>query len=103
MRRRKPRGRAADDREDERSMRRYGIAMVLILAVLTAFAQRPANPPPAGNPAQGEPAGGARPAPPAEAHAGAEPEPVVTHHQINAGGKTLRYTATTGRMPIKNA
>src|SRR5262249_51801523 len=28
--------------------------------------------------------------------------PVVTHHEIRAGGKPLRYTATTGMMPIKN-
>ncbi len=31
-----------------------------------------------------------------------EPEPVVTHHQITINGKTLRYTATTGRLPIKD-
>jgi carboxypeptidase C (cathepsin A) len=37
-----------------------------------------------------------RPSPPAE-----EP-PVVTHHEIRAGGRTLRYTATAGMMPIKN-
>src|SRR4051794_21816294 len=30
--------------------------------------------------------------------------PVVTHHSIKAAtGKTLQYTATTGRMPIKDA
>src|ERR1700682_1864155 len=32
----------------------------------------------------------------------AEEQPVVTHHEIRAGGKTLRYTATTGIMPLKN-
>ena len=26
----------------------------------------------------------------------------VTHHSITVGGKTLRYTATAGRLPIKN-
>src|SRR5437879_8192788 len=31
-----------------------------------------------------------------------EEPPVVTHHEIRAGGKTLRYTATVGMMPIKN-
>jgi carboxypeptidase C (cathepsin A) len=31
-----------------------------------------------------------------------EPSPTVTHHSVTAGGKTLRYTATAGRMPIKN-
>jgi len=28
--------------------------------------------------------------------------PVVTHHQITVGGKLLRYTATAGRLPIKD-
>jgi carboxypeptidase C (cathepsin A) len=32
-----------------------------------------------------------------------EQPPVVTHHEIHVGGKTLRYTATTGMMPLKNA
>jgi carboxypeptidase C (cathepsin A) len=31
-----------------------------------------------------------------------EEPPVVTHHEIRAGGRVLRYTATTGMMPIKN-
>jgi carboxypeptidase C (cathepsin A) len=31
----------------------------------------------------------------------AEVPPVITHHQIAVGGKTLNYTATTGRLPIK--
>ena len=29
-----------------------------------------------------------------------EKPPVVTHHQITVGGKVLKYTATTGRLPI---
>lgn len=29
--------------------------------------------------------------------------PVVTHHQIQIGGQTLSYTATTGRMPVADA
>ena len=29
--------------------------------------------------------------------------PVVTHHKITVGGKTLDYTATAAQMPIKNA
>lgn len=33
---------------------------------------------------------------------GAEEKPVVTKHQITAGGKVLRYTVTAGLMPIKN-
>jgi len=31
----------------------------------------------------------------------AEVPPVVTHHQISLNGKTLNYTATAGRLPIK--
>ena len=27
---------------------------------------------------------------------------MITHHEIRVGGKTLRYTATTGMMPLKN-
>ncbi len=30
-----------------------------------------------------------------------EVPPVVTHHQVNLAGKTLSYTATAGRLPIK--
>jgi carboxypeptidase C (cathepsin A) len=30
-----------------------------------------------------------------------EVPPVVTHHQLTADGKLLKYTATTGRLPIK--
>ncbi len=31
----------------------------------------------------------------------AEVAPIVTHHQVTVDGKVLRYTATTGRLPIK--
>src|SRR5947209_4303037 len=31
-----------------------------------------------------------------------EEPPVVTKHEVHVGGKTLRYTATVGMMPIKN-
>ena len=30
-----------------------------------------------------------------------EVAPVVTHHQISVNGKTLKYSATAGRLPIK--
>src|SRR5271169_1630352 len=30
-----------------------------------------------------------------------EVAPVATHHQITVGGRALKYTATTGRLPIK--
>jgi carboxypeptidase C (cathepsin A) len=29
-------------------------------------------------------------------------EPIVTRHEVTIGGKTLRYTVTTGKMPLKN-
>src|ERR1700747_2674274 len=32
-----------------------------------------------------------------------EVAPIVTHHQTTAEGKTLKYTATAGRLPIKRA
>ena len=32
-----------------------------------------------------------------------EPAPIVTHHTLVLHGKTLAYTATTGRMPIKTS
>jgi carboxypeptidase C (cathepsin A) len=31
----------------------------------------------------------------------AEVAPIITHHQFASSGKTLSYTATTGRLPIK--
>ena len=30
-------------------------------------------------------------------------EPVVTHHEITIAGKLLKYTVTTGKLPLKNA
>ena len=49
-------------------------------------------------------AGAKPPAPPAEPkHEAPEVPPVVTHHEIHIGGKTLRYTATAGMMPLRNA
>ena len=32
-----------------------------------------------------------------------EVPPVVTHHSIRVGGRELRYTATAGRLPVKDA
>src|SRR5437660_3096887 len=55
------------------------------------------SPAPSGGTGQGQQRGPQeRPSPAPE-----EP-PVVTHHSITVGGKELRYTATTGMMPIKN-
>ena len=68
----------------------------------SSFAQRnrQAAPSPAPTPAE---TGAKPPAPPAEPKREIpEVAPVVTHHEIHVGGKTLRYTATTGMMPLKN-
>jgi carboxypeptidase C (cathepsin A) len=46
-------------------------------------------------------AGGEKPNDKEEHYDMTEIAPVVTHHQITVDGKALRYTATTGRMPIK--
>ena len=89
--------------------RRVG-CVFLALAVFSfscAFAQRNRGErPPAAAPSPDQ---GAKPAPAAaEAKAtepkkdAAEPPPVVAHHEVHAGGKTLRYTTTTGMMPLKN-
>jgi len=32
-----------------------------------------------------------------------EEPPVITHHSVRVGGRTLNYTVTTGFMPLKNA
>src|SRR5881394_364226 len=55
------------------------------------------SPAPSGGTGQGQQRGPQeRPSPAPE-----EP-PVITKHEVHAGGRTLRYTATTGMMPIKN-
>jgi carboxypeptidase C (cathepsin A) len=40
---------------------------------------------------------------PAEKAPEKDEPPVVTHHEINAGGKALKYTVTTGMMPLRDA
>ena len=97
------------------------VILLLAMAAVSAQAQRSqsASQQPASSSAtQGDSAQAANPpsaaqvgpnarptqqAAPAERHEGPEPEPVVTHHQMTTRGKTLRYSATTGRLPIKNA
>ena len=32
-----------------------------------------------------------------------EEPPVVTHHEVRVSGRTLKYTATTGFLPIKSS
>ena len=36
------------------------------------------------------------------AHAAAEPAPIITHHQIEIGGRALAYTAEAGRTAIRD-
>jgi len=64
----------------------------------TATPQATASPSaPTGGAASGQPRGPQeRPSPSPE-----EP-PIITRHEIRVGGRVLRYTATTGMMPIKN-
>jgi carboxypeptidase C (cathepsin A) len=62
---------------------------------------QPSTPPSQPEPAQpgGAPGEGIRPM-----HFDmAEVPPVVTHHEVRVDGKVLRYTATVGRLPIKDA
>jgi carboxypeptidase C (cathepsin A) len=91
-------------------MLRRGVLAVFVLwsSLLAAGLQRERpgqQPGAAATPAAQSPAETpAKPAAPAgEARKeAAEPAPVVTHHEIHVGGKTLRYTATAGTMPLKN-
>ena len=68
-----------------------------VVGVLLAGSGLRAQAPPAEKAVAGAPAApaAAKPTPAPE-----EP-PVVTHHEIHLGSRTLRYTATVGRMPIK--
>jgi len=85
---------------------------VLPLVALAAAAALPARA--QGKPRSAPPASAARPdsgRPPRDsAHAGdslriaaiGNRPPVVTHHEMRLGGTVLRYTATTGMLPIRN-
>jgi len=74
----------------------------VLFASLVAFGQQrnPQGRPPAG-PAEASAKPTASPTPDAKKEA-PEPAPIVTHHEIHVGGRTLRYTATAGMMPLKN-
>ena len=87
-------------------LRRASFFLIVVMVLsFSAFGQRnrgdrPPAPAPAASPAEpakpsGTPAADAKKEP-------AEVPPVVTHHEIHVGGKTLHYTATTGMMPLKN-
>ena len=70
---------------------------------LEPTACQPEAPPakPAAAPEQKPEAGKESPGDKEERYDVDEVAPVVTHHQVTLGGKTLRYTATVGRLPIK--
>ena len=66
--------------------------------------QQPAATPSAAASPSASPGGAAGPQRGAPERPSPSPEepPIVTKHEIRIGGRTLRYTATTGMMPIKN-
>lgn len=77
------------------------IERLLLTTLLVALPAQQAAQQPTQQPAEAkktEEQAQAQKAPPA-----VEEKPVVTHHEIKAGGRTLKYTATTGLMPIRNA
>jgi carboxypeptidase C (cathepsin A) len=68
-----------------------------VLPLIVLFAQAQAARPgatPAAEPARAET--------PAPEKAKPEEPPVVTHHELRAGGKVFKYTATAGLMPLKS-
>jgi len=71
----------------------------MLLPLLLAL-QAPSSRPPA-SPPRPAPPDTAKPAPPAALPA-TEEKPVVTHHSIRMGGRTLSYTVTAGMMPLKD-
>jgi carboxypeptidase C (cathepsin A) len=88
------------------------LAVIFLFFGFVSFGQEPEGrraqqpPPQAAAAPQSTPSPSASPAPalrrPDQPQPPAEEPPVVTHHEIKVGGKTLRYTATVGLMPIKN-
>jgi carboxypeptidase C (cathepsin A) len=76
------------------------IAVIVMFAAcsiaLSAQQKEPADAPKAAE-KSAKPAGDAE-----KDKASKEEPPIVTHHEIHVGGKVLRYTATTGFMPIRN-
>jgi carboxypeptidase C (cathepsin A) len=75
----------------------------LLFALLLAQAAPPATPPAAPPSADAAKNADKQPADKQPAEKPAEEPPVVTHHEIHVGSKTLKYTVTTGMMPIRDA
>lgn len=74
-------------------MRIIALVSLCLLLSIGAFAQQPtpaASPSPSGSPAK-----------PVDTKM--DDPPVVTHHTVRVGGRSIAYTVTTGFMPLKNA
>ena len=67
----------------------------MLTLIIAGLVQQPVVPPVAAPPPVAPPAA----TPPYDG----PDTPVVTHHELRASGKTLRYTATTGYLPIRSA
>ncbi len=83
-------------------MRKGAVLLVVAIFSCMTFAQERHAAPPAEHPKEAPSEEAQHPKPPAAEKEPPEEKPVVTHHQITVAGKVLRYTATTGMMPIKN-
>jgi carboxypeptidase C (cathepsin A) len=78
-------------------------ACVILLIALGLTSQQPqvgANAPPA---AAQAPAPAVDSKPDAARPVEADEEPIVTRHEVRAGGRMLKYTATAGFLPVRNA
>ena len=76
------------------------VSLILSLAMFFAPLQQPSQPQPQDS--QSRQGAAPRPDRPPEKPPVVEQPPVVTRHEIRAGSRVLKYTATTGMMPLKN-
>ncbi|MBZ5566347.1 MAG: peptidase S10 [Acidobacteriia bacterium] len=85
-------------------MRHFIVLVLMVVCSIALCGQERRAPATAEHTTEGEHPRDAEPKPPVADKEKEPPEekPVVTHHQIAIAGKTLRYTATVGMMPIKN-
>ena len=76
---------------------------VILLIALGLTPQQPPAGASAQPPAPQAPAPAADSKPDAGRPVAADEEPIVTRHEVRAGGRTLKYTATAGFLPVRNA
>jgi carboxypeptidase C (cathepsin A) len=76
---------------------------VILLIALGLTPQQPPAGATAQPPAPQAPAPAADSKPDAGRPVAADEEPIVTRHEVRAGGRTLKYTATAGFLPVRNA